>query len=67
MIKDTLLRDLYIKMRRTYRDQYAGTNIEIHTKIFHEPRPDLKICWFAVTQPVLQKTGRSKMFFDAQS
>ena len=66
MIKDTLLRDLYIKMRRTYRDKYTGTNIEIHTKSFHEIRPDLKICWFAVTQPVLQKTCRSKMFFDAQ-
>ena len=52
-------------MPRTCRDQYTETNIEIHTKTFHVLRPDLKICWFAVTQPGLQETSRSilKIFF----
>ena len=34
----------------------------MHIKTFHEFRPDLKICWFAVTQPGLQETCRSKNF-----
>ena len=38
------------------------TNIEIHTKIFHVLRTDLKICWFAFTHPGLQETCRSKIF-----
>ena len=63
IIKDTLLGSLYIKMPRKYRDQYTGTNIEIHTEIFHVLRPDLKICWFAVTQPGLQETSRSILKF----
>ena len=50
-------------MPRKYRDQYTGTNIEIHTEIFHVLRPDLKICWFAVTQPGLQETSRSILKF----
>ena len=30
-------------------------------------RPDLKICWFAVTRPSLQETYGSKIFFDVHS
>ena len=30
-------------------------------------RPDLKICWFALTRPGLQETYGSNIFFDAHS
>ena len=64
-MKDTFLCGLYMKMARTRRDQYTGTNIEMHIKTFYELKPDL--CWFAVTQPGLQETYRSKKIFDAES
>ena len=49
-------------MPGTHRDQYTGTNIEMCIKTFYELWPDLKICWFAVTQPGLQETCRSRIF-----
>ena len=52
-------------MARTRRDEYTGTNIEMHIKTFYELKPNL--CWFAVTQPGLQETYKSKKFFDAES
>ena len=54
-------------MLRTQRDGYTDTNIEMHIKTFHELRPDLKICWFALTRTGLQETRRSENVFDAHS
>ena len=34
-----------------------------HDLFLSHVRPDLKICWFAVTQPGLQETCRSKKNF----
>ena len=42
-------------MPRTYRGQYTGTNVEMSVKKINEIRPGLKICWYSVTQPGLQK------------
>ena len=50
-----------------YRSNTPGTDIEIHIKTFHEFKLDLKICWFAVTQPGVQEIRRSKKVFDTQS
>ena len=55
-----------IKTRRSpVTDIYEG-KLSLK-KIKKEIRPDLKICWFAVTRPVLQETCGSKKSFDAHS
>ena len=54
-------------MPKAHRDQYTDTKIEVHIKTFHGLRPDLKICWFDVTQTGLQETCSSENVFDAHS
>ena len=67
IIRNTLLCGIYIKMPKTHRDQYTDTKIELHIKTFYGLRPDLKICWFDVSQTGLQETCSSENVFDTHS